>query len=90
MRKLLASLRNKIKSLCLRLFNIDEKIIEEGDTHATCLRSVSRQLKRVAAEKANCSRKLGGAVILYNELILFVSLNCFNHCQKSWTFRARD
>ena len=50
MRKLLASLRNKIKSLCLRLFNIDEKIIEEGDTHATCLRSVSRQLKRVAAE----------------------------------------
>ena len=49
MRKLLASLRNKIKSLCLRLFNVDVKIIE-GDTHATCLRSVSRQLKRVAAE----------------------------------------
>ena len=40
---------NKIKSLCLKLFNLDEKIIE-GDTHAICLRSVSRQLKRVAAE----------------------------------------
>ena len=25
-----------------------------------------------------CSRKLGGTVILYNELKLFVSLNCFN------------
>ena len=24
-----------------------------------------------------CSRKLGGTVILYNELKLFVSLNCF-------------
>ena len=26
----------------------------------------------------DCSRKLGGTVILYNELKLFVSLNCFN------------
>ena len=26
----------------------------------------------------SCSRKLGGTVILYNELKLFVSLNCFN------------
>ena len=25
-----------------------------------------------------CSRKLGGTVFLYNELKLFVSLNCFN------------
>ena len=41
-----------MKSLCLKLFNLD-KIIEEGDTHAICLRSVSRQLKRVAAETTN-------------------------------------
>ena len=26
----------------------------------------------------DCSRKLGGTVILYNELKPFVSLNCFN------------
>ena len=50
MRNVTSKLRNKIKSLCLKLFNLDEKIIEEGDTHAICLRSVSRQLKRVAAE----------------------------------------
>ena len=37
----------------LKLFNIDEKIVEERDTLIICLRSVSRQLKRVAAEKAN-------------------------------------
>ena len=30
--------------------NLDERIIQEGETHAICLRSVSRQLKRVAAE----------------------------------------
>ena len=34
----------------LKLFNLDEYIIEEGDTHAMCVRSVSRQLKRVAAK----------------------------------------
>ena len=37
----------------LKLFNLDEKIVEERDTLTICLRSVSRQLKRVAAEKAN-------------------------------------
>ena len=48
--KVIAFFEHKIKSLCLKLFNLDEKIIEEGDTHAICLRSVSRQLKRVVAE----------------------------------------
>ena len=43
--------KSLLVSLCLKLFNLDEKII--GDTHAFCLRSVSRQLKRVAAEEAN-------------------------------------
>ena len=42
-----------MKSLCLKLFNLDDYIIEEGDTHTIRLRSLSRQLKRVAAEKAN-------------------------------------
>ena len=43
---LLANLRNKIESLCLKLFNLGEKIIEEGDTHATvcCLSVVSNFL----------------------------------------------
>ena len=29
-----------MKSLCLKLFNLDEYAIQEGDTHAICLRSV--------------------------------------------------
>ena len=37
-----------IKSLCLELFNLNEYIIQEGDTHAICLRPLSRQLKRVS------------------------------------------
>lgn len=34
----------------LKLFNLDEKVIEEGDTQTICLGSLSRQLKRVATE----------------------------------------
>ena len=37
----------------LKLFNLDEKIVKERDTLTICLRSLSSQLKRVAAEKAN-------------------------------------
>ena len=50
---LLANLRNETRSLCLKLFNQAAKIEEEEDTRAICLKSVSRQLKRVAVEQAN-------------------------------------
>ena len=51
MRNITSKLKEYGKELCLKLCNLDEKIIDGGDTHqAICLRSVSRQLKRVAAE----------------------------------------
>ena len=41
-----------------------------------CLAATYRDAQQVLPP--DCSRKLGGTVILYNELKLFVSLNCFN------------
>ena len=43
----------------------------------TCLDGVKKYMQNTCLH-AICSRKLGGTVILYNELRLYVSLNCFN------------
>ena len=50
MRNVTSKLKKEDKEFMLKLFNLDEYIIQEGNTQAICLRSVSRQLKRVAAE----------------------------------------
>ena len=50
MRTLLANLTNNIRIFCSKLFDLNEKIEEEEDTQAVCLRPASRQLKRVAEE----------------------------------------